>query len=88
MSRLANIQNKKKESNPLKDWYYSVPAKDLSEARNLIVEGCQINLYTFYAWLRGKNQVPLSQQRTINIIAGKKVFDVPELMTLADISNS
>ena len=80
----ADIEIKK---NQFKKWYHSNPKAEIPEIRRRVIDTCGISVYVFYNWLSGVSPVPVSSQIVINQIAGKKVFEVPELLPINNSHN-
>jgi hypothetical protein len=74
----------KVKENELRDWYYNLPYKKLGEFRQNIIVSCGINMPVFYRWLSGQTPIPHTAKVVINQVAGCKIFDIEDPVTMKE----
>lgn len=70
---------------PLNKWFYNLPHSKLKEAKLFIIKQCGINEPTWYRWMSGRTPIPVSSQIVLNQISGKRLFDIPETVSITSI---
>jgi len=75
-------QQQKVKQEQFRNWYQSTPKNEISRVREAIIHSCSISSVIFYNWLSGITPIPSSSQIIINQIAGKDVFEVPEIIKI------